>query len=176
GGVIFECPLRFDLEQGTQASWVTRIRQFTGQNTKSRQVFLREVHPSETSIFFHVTDNVRELKCEPEPLSKPLCGRVFVTENVNADEAHDRRHVITVALKVLKTTVLNRMLGRILLLLVFNIHCRAESQLIKQAYGNSEPALGIDQGEKNWIVGRITGSRRMKRIDPGIETLPAIAC
>src|SRR3954468_226990 len=176
GTIILERSLSFEMQQGPQARGVGHSRKFSGRNSELCQIILRQVDPPQHSVFFYVADDVGELKRQTQPFRQRFGGRVFVSEDVNANQSDYRSHVVAVALQLLKIAVLNWMPRIILVrIFVFHVHGRAKSQLIKQANWNAESALRIDYRKKHGIVGRMSALRGVKRIQPRIELLFAVA-
>ena len=60
-------------------------------------------------------------------------------------------------------------------LALIHVHRGAECEGVEQAGGDSKSALRVGKGDKDRVVGGMTGLCGVKFVEPGIEFLPPLA-
>ncbi len=70
-----------------------------------RQIFLREIDSSHGNIFFHVANNVRELKGQTAALGERFGGGIAISEDLDAHQPNHRSNAVTILLQIIESLV-----------------------------------------------------------------------
>ena len=125
------------------------MQQRIERNSVRREVIERQIDAVARRILAHIAQNVGELEGDAGFLGQFLGALVAVAEDANADQAHDRRDQVAVAVEIGEGCVgVGRAGGR-----VIEIHGDAGDQLVEQLERNGEARGGIAHGQEDGIGG-----------------------
>src|SRR4051794_21685564 len=98
-----------------------------------REVFHREINASEACVFFHVANDVRQLKRHSDLLSQLLSRLIAISEDTDAHQSYYRRHVIAVTVEFVESAISNDRIGRSSQRnVVAHVHQRSGHKLVEQ--------------------------------------------
>src|SRR5581483_2956429 len=135
-----------------------------------RKIILRKINAAHGGVFFHVTNDVGELKSQAEAFGKGLSGGIPVAENPDADQSHHGSYVVTVDVEIVEGAVANRRFHTLL-----DIHSSAVGELVQQFNRDLVAALAIGQSQQDGIVSGVAGDGAMDRIQPLAQFVPPLS-
>src|ERR1700733_10384752 len=148
GAIAIEGAISLQGEQRPDARQVDRDpREIGGGEAALRQILLRKINAPDADVFFHIANNICQLKRQAATLGKWLSRRVAISENLDAHESHHRRHTVTILAQFLESLVTRdqRNIASILRPALIEIGSRTKGKLIEQADRNLISALRIGQ-------------------------------
>ena len=103
GAVELACAIGFERPARAKARGVRSGEQFRGGQIKLRQIFFRQIDAAHAGVFFHVANDVGELKSQPASFGERFGRRIAVSEDVDADQSDYRRNPVAVEPKVFES-------------------------------------------------------------------------